>query len=120
MQPKKHPDSAVLFKYNDDDYSHAYGQIKEAFKALTKDDILQPYMSEHDFRSSNDGDFIGYKLYVSVRRYQKNFESAQPIKVKFRFSSNVHAVNYGNALVLTKKLVGWPTNVRSSLNLRLF
>ena len=51
---ERYPDSAILLNYEDDDYSQAYGQIKEAFKALTKDDILQPYISEDDFRSSNN------------------------------------------------------------------
>ena len=59
---EKYPDSAILLNYNDDDYCQGYGQIKEAFKALTKDDILQPYISEHDFRSSNDGNNIGYNI----------------------------------------------------------
>ena len=36
MGTKKYPDSGILLSYNDDDYSQAYGQIKEAFKALTK------------------------------------------------------------------------------------
>ena len=39
---ERYPDSAILLNYEDDDYSQGYGQIKEAFKALTKDDILQP------------------------------------------------------------------------------
>ena len=38
---EKYPDSGILLNYNDDDYSQGYGQIKEAFKALTKDDLLQ-------------------------------------------------------------------------------
>ena len=38
----KTPDSGILLNYNDDDYSQGYGQIEEAFRALTKDDILQP------------------------------------------------------------------------------
>ena len=42
----KYPDSAIILNYGDDDYSQGYHQIKEAFKALTKDDILQPYKSE--------------------------------------------------------------------------
>ena len=61
---EKNPDSAILLTYNDDDCSREFGQIKEAFKALTKDDILQPFMSDNDFRSSNDGDNFGYSLYV--------------------------------------------------------
>ena len=56
---EKYPDNATLFNYNEDDYSQGYEQIKEAFKALTKDDILQPYKSENDYRSSNNGDNIG-------------------------------------------------------------
>ena len=41
---KKYPDNASLLNYNDDDYSQGYGQIKDALKTLTKDNILQPYM----------------------------------------------------------------------------
>ena len=44
-----------MLSYDDDDYNQCYGQIKEAFRALTKDDILQPYISEDDFRFSNAG-----------------------------------------------------------------
>ena len=102
---EKYPDSAILLNYNDDDYSQGYGQIKEAFKALTKDDILQPYISEHDFRSSNDGNNIGYKIYAFDIRYQKNFESSQPIKVEFKFDGVVPAGIYGYALVLTNRLI---------------
>ena len=40
---EKYPDSAILSNYDDDDYNQGYGKSKEAFKALTKDDILQPY-----------------------------------------------------------------------------
>ena len=39
---EKHPDSGILLKYDDDVHSQGYTQIKEAFRALTKDDILQP------------------------------------------------------------------------------
>ena len=70
---EKYPDSAILLNYNDDDYNQGYGQIKQAFKALTKDDILQPFISEHDFRSSNDGNNIGYNLYVLDIQYKKKF-----------------------------------------------
>ena len=70
---EKHPDSSILLIYDDDDYSQGYGQIKEAFRALTKDDILQPYVSEDDFRSSNDGDTIGYNIHSFDIRFQKKF-----------------------------------------------
>ena len=99
---ERYPDSAILLNYDDDDYSQGYGQIKEAFRALTKDNILQPYISEHDFRSSNDDDTVGYFLYVFDIRYPKNFTTSQPIKVELNISKNVPA---GYALVLTNKLL---------------
>ena len=42
---EKYPDAGILLNYADDDYSQGYHQIKEAFEALTKDDILQLYIS---------------------------------------------------------------------------
>ena len=39
---ERYPDSAILLNHDDDDYSQGYGQIQASFKALTKDDILQP------------------------------------------------------------------------------
>ena len=82
---ERYPDSGILLNYDADDYSQGYGQIKEAFKALTKDDILKPYITEDDFRSSNEANNIGYNIYVFDIRYQKNFENAQPVKVEFKF-----------------------------------
>ena len=102
---ERYPDSAIVLNYDDDDYSQGYGQIKEAFKALTKDDILQPYISEDDFRSSNEGNNIGSNIYAFNIRYQKNFENAQPVKVEFKFSENIPAGIYGYGLVLTNKLI---------------
>ena len=102
---EKYPDSGILLNYNDDNYSQGYGQVKEAFKALTKDNLLQPYISDADFRSSNDGNNIGYNIYAFDIRYQKNFESSQPIKVEFIFDGVVPAGIYGYALVLTNKLI---------------
>ena len=101
-------DSAVLINYDDVDFSQRYGQIKEAIKVLTKDDILKPYITEHDFRTSNEGNNsndIGYNLYVFEIRYEKNFESAQPLKVDIKFLENRTAGIYGYALVLTNKIV---------------
>ena len=102
---EKYPESAILLNYKDDDYSQGYGLIKQAFKNLTKDDILEPYISDNDFRSSNDGNNIGYNLYVFDIRYHKNFKSAQPIKVEFEFDGVVPGGIYGYALVLTNRLV---------------
>ena len=101
---ERYPVSAILLNYEDDDYSQGYGQIKEAFKALTKDSILQPYITEDDFRSDNNGNNIGYKIYAIDIRYQKNFENAQPVKVEFKFSENIPAGIYGYSLVLTNRL----------------
>ena len=100
---EKYPDSGILLNYDDDDCNQGYGQIKEAFRALTKDDILQPYISNHDSRSSNNSDDIGYNLYVFDIRYQKDFEIAHPIKVEFKFDQAIPAGIYGYALELTKK-----------------
>ena len=102
---EKYPDSGILLNYDDDDYNQGYGQIKEAFRALTKDDILQPYISDNDFRSSKNNDEIGYNMYVFDIRYQKNFENAQPIKVEFKFDQPIPAGIYGYALVLTNKKI---------------
>ena len=110
---EKYPDSAILLKYNDEDYCQGYEPIKEAFKAVTKDDILQPYISENDFKSSNDGDNIGYNLYVFDIRYQKKFDSAQPIKVEFKFDRVVPAGIYGYALVLADRLVSKSSDSRT-------
>ena len=102
---EKYPDSAILLNYNDDDYSQGYGQIKEAFRALTKDNILQPYISDSDFRSSNEGNNIGYNIHAFDIRYQKHFKSSQPIKVEFRFDDIVHTGIYVYALVLRNRLI---------------
>ena len=90
--------------YKDDDFSGGYAQIKEACRALSKDGILKPYISDNDFRSINDRKYNGYNLYVCDIRYQKNFESSQPKKVKFKFDGVVPAGIYGYALVLMNKL----------------
>ena len=101
---ERYPDSAILLNYEDADYSQGYGPKKEAFRALTKDNIIQPYISEDDFRSSNEGNDTGYNIYAFDIRYQKNFENAQPVKVEFNFSENIPAGIYGYALVLTNRL----------------
>ena len=94
---EKYPDSGILLNYNDDDYSQGYGQIKEVFKALTKKNILQPYISEDDFRSSVDGGNVGYNIHAFDIRYQKIFESGQSVKVEFKNDGVVPAGIYGYA-----------------------
>ena len=102
---EKNPDAGIILNYDDDDYSQGYRQIKEAFKALTNDDILQPYITQEDFRTSivaaND---VGYNLYLFDIRFQKKYTASQPIKVEFKFGVVPNNVN-GYALVLTNKLV---------------
>ena len=71
---------------------------KEAFEALTKDDIIQPYISEDDFRSSDDGDNIGYNIHALDIRYQKIFENGQSVNVEFKFDGVIPAGIYGYAL----------------------
>ena len=56
---ENYPDSASFLKFDDDEYSRVYSQNNEASRALTKDDILNPYISDHDFSSSNIGNDIG-------------------------------------------------------------
>ena len=114
---EKSPDSSILLNYNDDDYNQGYGQIKQAIRALTKDDILQPYISDHDFRSSNINNDIGYNLYVFDIRYQKDFEILQPKKVEFKFDGVIPAGIYGYALVLTNKKISISSDGQRHLDL---
>ena len=104
---EKYPDAGILINYDDDDdYSQGYHQFKETFKASTKDDILQPYITEEDFRTSNvRAADVGYNLYVFDIRYQKNYTASQPIKVEFKFDGVVPNNVKWYALVLTNKLV---------------
>ena len=42
---EKFPDAGKLLVFDNGDYSQGYGLTEEAFRALTYDDILQPYKS---------------------------------------------------------------------------
>ena len=101
---KRYPDSGILLNYDDDDYSQGYGQTKEDFKILRKNNILHPYITEDVFRSSNEGNNIGYIIYALDIRYQKKFENAQPVKIEIKFSENIPSGIFGYALVLTNRL----------------
>ena len=117
---EKYPDSAILINYDDDDdyyYSQGYGQVKEAFRALSEDDILEPYISQHDFRSSNDCNNIRENLYVFDIRYQKNFGSAQSVKVEFKFTGNVPEILNSYALVLTNKVISISSDGQTQFDL---
>ena len=115
---EKYPDTGILTNYNDDDYSQGYHQIKEAFKALTKDDILQPYISQEDFRSSNvAANDVGYNLYAFDIRYQKNYTASQLIKKEFKFDGVLRNDINAYALVLTNKLVSISSDGQSHFDL---
>ena len=59
-------------------------KLKKLFKALTKDDILQPYISYDSFRSPKiRADDVGYKIYVFDIKHQQKFTASQPNKVEF-------------------------------------
>ena len=78
---EKYPDAGIILIYDDDEYSQGYSQIKEVFRALTEDDILQPYISLEYFRSSKTrADDVGGKLYVFDSRYQQNFDAHNQLK----------------------------------------
>ena len=101
-----YPDAGILLIYVDDDYSQGYSQKKAAFRALPKDDILPPYISDDNFRTSNVRvDDVVYNLYVLDIRYQKNFTISQRIKVEFKFNGVVPNDINRYALVLTNKLI---------------
>ena len=100
-----YPDSGILLNYDNDVSSQGYHQNKEASGALTKDINPKPFISDQDFEHSNEGNDLSYKLYVFDVRCQKDLESAQPIKVEFKFSENIPAGIFGYPLVLTNKLV---------------
>ena len=109
---EKYNDTGIFLTFDDDDYSQGYHQIKEAFRALTKHNILQPHISENDYTSSYDGDNTGYNLHVFDIRYQKNFESAQAIKVEFKISALLPGGINGYALVSTNRLVSISSDVQ--------
>ena len=100
-----YPDNCIILIYGDDDNAQGYSQIEQAFRVLTKYNILQTYISYDDFRYSNASvDVVGYNLYVFDIRYPQNFTASQPIKVEFKLDRNVPNDLSGNALVLTKKI----------------
>ena len=95
---EKYPDAAILLKYEYDDYSQGNGQIKDAFRALTKDDILKPFISDHDFRSTivnDDGEIVksvGYILHLFDKGYQKFWKVLNHLKYSLYYSKMVLVV----------------------------
>ena len=106
ISTEKYPDGSVKLKYDYDGYSQGYAQIKEVFKALTKDNIPKSCISDDDFRSSIAGvDEVGYVLYVFDIRYQENFTNSPTVKVEILFDGVVPNVINAYALVSTNNLV---------------
>ena len=104
--------------YDDDGYFQGYGQNKEIFRAVSKDDILQSYISDPDLRSSNvRADDVGYMLYVFVIRYQQNFTASQPFKVEFEFDGVVPNDLNAHGLVLRNQLVSVSSDGQRHFNL---
>ena len=103
---ENYPDAVILLNNDEDVYSQGCHQIKEAFRVLTRDDLLRPYIVYDKFRSPNvTTDVVGYILSVFDIRYQQHFIASQPIKVEFNFDGVVPNDINGYALVLTNKLV---------------
>ena len=106
MGTAKYPDAGILLKYDDELYSQGNGQTQQALKVSTKDDIVQPFLSYHDFISSKIRvDDVDHNLYVFDKRYQQQFTASQPIQVELKFDGVVSKDINGYALVLTNKLV---------------
>ena len=105
----KYPDAGINCNYPIDKYSQAYGEIVSCFRHLAEDNILQPYITQKEFITSNnypDGN-PGYNLYVFDIRHHQDYSSAEPIKVTFDFRPAVPAATnlIGYALLLTNNLV---------------
>ena len=106
---EKFPDAEINFIYAINEYSQAIGVIVSFFRHLSKDNILQSYITQKDFITSNkypDAN-LGYNLYVSDLRRHQDYSSAQPIKVSFYFRPAFPAATNltSYALPLTHKLV---------------
>ena len=50
---EKNPSASMFLNFDDYFYFRRSGQFEEAFRILTKDDILKPCTSDHDFRFPN-------------------------------------------------------------------
>ena len=66
---EKDPDSAISLDYDDD--SPGFGLLKESFRALTKADLLNPYIPDEDFRSSKKVRLLGTIYTFSIHNIRK-------------------------------------------------
>ena len=118
---EKCPDAGLNCYYAVDKNSQAYGEIISCFRHLAKDNFLQTYITQKDFKTSNnyaDGK-PGYNLYVFDIRHHQGYSSAQPIKLGSNFRPVVPAatnlIRY--ALLLTNKLVSVSTDGQRQFDL---
>ena len=103
---ENYPNAGILLNHDDDDYSQGYTQNKEASRASTKDDILQPYISLDILGSSNIRiDDVGFNFYVFDIKYHQTLTASQPNEVEFKSEGFVSNNINGYALVLTNKLI---------------
>ena len=110
-------DTGINFINTYDNFSQAFGEIVSCFRPLSKDNILQPYITQKDFITSKiypEGN-PGYTLYVFHIHYHRDCCSDQPIKVRFGFRPA--ATNLiGHALLLTKKKISIYTDGQRQFN----
>ena len=71
ISTEKYAVAGIILNYNEDELPQRHGQIKAAFRALTKNLNLPPYISDDDFGNCDDDVDVRKKLYVFVIRYQK-------------------------------------------------
>ena len=96
--------------YDDDKNCEGFGQTVPCLQHLTKDEIVQPNITEEDFtthfvnaRGENTGDIgINYKILIYVT---EKIISAQLLKVNFETFENIIPGLVGFALVLRDKLI---------------
>ena len=116
-------DAGINCNYAIDKQSQAYGKIVSCFRHLVNDNILQPYITQKDFVTSNnypDGN-PGYNLYVFDIRHHQDSSSAQPIKVGFDFRPAIPAATilFGYALLLTNKKISISSDGQRQFDLAL-
>ena len=79
---EKFPGAGINCNHAFDKYSQAYGEIVSCFRHLSKDNILQQYITQKDFITSNnypEGN-PGYNSNVFDIRHYQDYSSGQPIK----------------------------------------
>ena len=103
------------------EYSQTYGEIVSCFRHSAKNIILQLYITQKAFLTSNNypGGNPGYNVYVSDNHHHQDFSSAQNIRVRFDFRPVVPAATNltGYAVLLTNKLVSVSSDGQKQFNL---